>query len=228
MASHWEQEHGSKGVQGNIFSNLDTPTFLSSNHNITEEKYVDFEHEEDFANVADDNIDDDEDVVDDAEVAFEELQIVGYKCGVPDCQKMVEVSKFITAMVAVNRLKKHFTQMHRDLPSEDFKYETKYNHDMENAVTVVVEDVATPTPPPPPPPAIEYPTLVYQCPGMVKAWKGGSKPCPEKMMDANALRIHWGSQHHVDGETFSPLQLNIHDTSHYCAVHRAARTDTSP
>jgi len=216
MTSHWEKEHGVQGVKGEIFKNLDTHTFLASNHNIIHEHFVDFEHEEDYATVADDNIEydvaiDDTSGVDDHEVTFEELQVVGYKCGVPDCQKMVGVSRFSTAMVALNRLKSHFTKMHRDLPSEDFKYETRYNHDVENAVNVIVEDVPEPTPPPPPVPPPEYPSIVYQCPGLGMK----SKPCKERMMDANALRIHWGSQHNVDGQIFNPQQINIHDTSHY-------------
>lgn len=216
MTAHWEKEHGVQEVHGDIFKNLDTQTFLASNHNIIHENFVDFEHDEDFATVVDENIDDDVVIddtsgVDDHEVTFEELQVVGYKCGVPECQKMVAVSRFSTAMVALNRLKSHFTKMHRDLPSEDFKYETRYNHDVENAVNVIVEDIPDPTPPPPPIPTPEYPSIVYQCPGLGMK----SKPCKEKMMDANALRIHWGSQHNVDGQIFNPQQLSIHDTSHY-------------
>ena len=129
----------------------------------------------------------------------------------PECQKMVAVFRFSTAMVALNRLKNHFTKMHRELSSEDFKYETRYNHDLENAVNVIVEEIPTPTPPPPPVAAPEYPSIVYQCPGLGSK----SRPCPERMMDANALRIHWGSEHNVDGQIFSPQQMNIHDTSHY-------------
>jgi len=215
MAQHWEKEHGVQGVHGDIFKNLDTHTFLASNHNILQEKFVDFEHEEDFISAADDNLDDDVVIddtsgIDDHEITFEELQVVGYKCGVPECQKMVAVSRFSTAMVALNRLKSHFTKMHRELPSEDFKYETRYNHDVENAVNVIVEDVPEVTPPPPEP-AVVYPSIVYVCPGLGK----GGRPCKERMMDANALRIHWGSQHNVDGQIFNPQQLSIHDTSHY-------------
>jgi len=216
MTAHWEKEHGVKEVNEDIYNNLDTLTFLASNHNILHEKFVDFEHEEDFANAADENLDDDVVIddtsgVDDHEVTFEELQVVGYECGVPECQKMVAVSRFSTAMVALNRLKNHFTKMHRELSSEDFKYETRYNHDLENAVSVIVEEIPTPTPPPPPVAAPEYPSIVYQCPGLGSK----SRPCPERMMDANALRIHWGSEHNVDGQIFSPQQMNIHDTSHY-------------
>ena len=216
MTTHWEKEHGVPKVHAEIFKNLDTQTFLASNHYIIHENFVDSEHEEDFASVVDDNIEsdvtvDDTSCVEDHDVTFEELQVVGYKCGVPDCQKMVAVSRFSTAMVALNRLKSHFTKMRRDLPSDDFKYETRYNHDVEDAVNVMVEDMPDPTPPPPQVPAPEYPSIVYQCAGHgIK-----SKPCKERMMDANALGIHWGSQHNVDGQIFNPQQINIHDTSHY-------------
>ena len=38
-------------------------------------------------------------------------------------------------------------------------------------------------------------------------------------MDANALRIHWGSEHRVDGQQFSPLTLSLDSVAHYaCCV----------
>ena len=51
---------------------------------------------------------------------------------------------------------------------------------------------------------------MYQCPGMEK-----QKQCPEKSMDVNSLRIHWGSRHNVDGRPFTPLQMSVNELEHF-------------
>jgi len=218
MAAHWEREHGLKEEFDQIYDNMDTLTFLAGNHNINHEEFVDFEHEEDFPSSLDDNLDDDvienTSGLDDPEVSPGEMQITGYRCGIIDCHKTVAVSKVSTSMVALNRLKNHFSKMHKELPSEDFKYEIQYHQDFDNSDSIVaVENPSTSLHEKTE--LIEYPSTIYQCPAIVEA----GRQCPEKMMDANALRIHWGSRHNVDGQAFIPIQINIHDTSHYvCCV----------
>jgi len=57
----------------------------------------------------------------------------------------------------------------------------------------------------------KYSEIVYQCPQVSK--KG--KQCPDKDMDVNTLRIHWGTAHNVDGKPFKPIQLNIKDMGYF-------------
>lgn len=97
------------------------------------------------------------------------------------------MSKFATAMVALNRLKKHFTQIHRHLNSGQFIYETVYQPDGGTS--------PLPSPPSQPPANLERKqekqeeVVVYQCPAMLKKTKGGQeRRCGERMLDANALR----------------------------------------
>ena len=61
----------------------------------------------------------------------------------------------------------------------------------------------------------EYPDTVYQCPGMEK-----QKQCPEKSMDVNSLRIHWGWRHNVDGRPFPPLQMSVNELEHCWSLLR--------
>ena len=91
-------------------------------------------------------------------------------------------------MVALNRLKKHFSQIHRHLNSGQFIYETQYRGSSDSPAP------APPTAPPPslpslPPPSGPSPVIVYQCPALLRNRKSGEpRPCNERMLDANALR----------------------------------------
>merc|ERR1719319_1869437 len=130
---------------------------------------------------------------------------------------VVLVSRIATAMVALNRLKKHFSQIHRHLNSGQFMFETLYRESMETSMDPATSSLPT-TSPPPPPLLATAPTVVYQCPATIKQ-RGAVHQCKERMLDANALRIHWGSQHQVDGHQFSPLRLSMEDLPHYtCSV----------
>ena len=55
----------------------------------------------------------------------------------------------------------------------------------------------------------------------------GMAQCPEKSMDVNSLRIHWGSRHNMDGQPFKPLQMNVNELEHFacCAADCSYRCD---
>ena len=198
MAGHFVKEHG-KPLEGEeVYTKMSCPTFQTSNIQISKEHFVDYEDGEEEEKEQSSAFEQDEE-----ELGSESLEVLGYKCGVVECGKVVLVSRFSTAMVALNRLKKHFSQIHRNLNSGQFIYETQYRNQAPS--TIVSSDLPTTGPH----------AIVYQCPATLK--KG--KPCQERMMDANALRIHWGSEHRVDGQQFSPLTLSLDSVAHYaCCV----------
>ena len=196
MAGHFVKEHGKPREGEEVYTKMSCPSFQTSNIQITKEHFVDYEdgeeEEEDNTKEAEQE---------DEELGSEAMEVLGYKCGVVECGKVVLVSRFATAMVALNRLKKHFSQIHRNLNSGQFIYETQYR--TEPATTTTCLATTSPA------------AMLYQCPATMR--KG--KPCQERMMDANALRIHWGSEHRVDGQQFSPLTLSLDSVAHYlCCV----------
>ena len=141
--------------------------------------------------------------------SVESLEVLGYVCGADNCGREFDVTKTCSAPVSLNKLKTHFRSVHRDLDTGAFKYETRYNRDVEDAVNVSA-DVSLPGSD-----DVVSEVVVYQCPAINK----NGRQCPEMNMDINNLRIHWGSQHNVDGSDFSPSQVSIESVSHYqCGV----------
>ena len=194
MAGHFVKEHGKPRGGEEVYTKMSCPSFQTSNIQITKEHFIDYEDGEE----EEDNIKEVEQ--EEEELGSEAMEVLGYKCGVVECGKVVLVSRFATAMVALNRLKKHFSQIHRNLNSGQFIYETQYREPATtgNSTAITGSD-----------------NILYQCPATMR--KG--KPCQERMMDANALRIHWGSEHRVDGQQFSPLTLSLDSVAHYqCCV----------
>ena len=55
------------------------------------------------------------------------------------CSKVVEVPRAGSSMVALSRLKSHFSQRHRDLASHQFQYETQYNREIGDALELAVD-----------------------------------------------------------------------------------------
>ena len=180
-----------------MYTSIPCPEFLTSNLLITHENFVDYEDDEDESSKSQGGVlTEEEDLGPD--LSFEALEVLGYKCGVVECGKVLRchhdrfhyfllqvvlVSKFATSMVALNRLKKHFSQIHRHLNSGQFIYETQYRGSSDSP--------APPTAPPPslPPPSGPSPVIVYQCPALLRNRKSGEpRPCNERMLDANALR----------------------------------------
>merc|ERR1719323_633602 len=174
MAGHFVKEHGKPREGEEVYTKMSCPAFQTSNIQISKEHFVDYEDGEEEEKEQSPAFEQD-----DEELGSESLEVLGYKCGVVECGKVVLVSRFSTAMVALNRLKKHFSQIHRNLNSGQFIYETQYRDQVPS--TIVSSDLATTRPH----------AIVYQCPATIK--KG--KPCQERMMDANALRSHWGIAH---------------------------------
>ena len=138
---------------------------------------------------------------------------------------MIPVKKYSTAMVALQRLKAHWLKMHQSQAAGEFCYNTLYDTEriVADTAPVSVVDIngliQDPAPEMIQDPAAaildpvareEYPDTVYQCPGMEK-----QKQCPEKSMDVNSLRIHWGSRHNVDGRPFTPLQMSVNELEHF-------------
>ena len=198
MASHFVKEHGKPKEGEEVYTKMSCPSFQTSNIQITKEHFVDYEDGEEEEEENHKEIEQE-----DEELGSEAMEVLGYKCGVVECGKVVLVSRFATAMVALNRLKKHFSQIHRNLNSGQFIYETQYCEPATATGTSTSLETTSSA------------AMLYQCPATMR--KG--KPCQERMMDANALRIHWGSEHRVDGQQFSPLTLSLDSVAHYlCCV----------
>ena len=91
-------------------------------------------------------------------------------------------------MIALNRLKKHFSQIHRHLNSGQFINETKYrgSSDSQDPAPAIASPPSLPSLPPPSGPS---PVIVYQCPALLRNRKRGEpRPCNERMLNTNALR----------------------------------------
>merc|ERR1719430_2731187 len=158
MAGHFVKEHGKPREGEEVYTKMSCPSFQTSNIQITKEHFVDYEDGEEEGEENNKEIEQE-----DEELGSEAMEVLGYKCGVVECGKVVLVSRFATAMVALNRLKKHFTQIHRHLNSGQFIYETVYNTGVDTSVTSTSSLPTTSLPSPLPATTLATtPTVVYQ------------------------------------------------------------------
>ena len=150
MAGHFVKEHGKPRGGEEVYTKMSCPSFQTSNIQITKEHFIDYEDGEE----EEDNIKEVEQ--EEEELGSEAMEVLGYKCGVVECGKVVLVSRFATAMVALNRLKKHFSQIHRNLNSGQFIYETQYREPAitGNSTAITGSD-----------------NILYQCPATMRKGK---------------------------------------------------------
>ena len=81
MEEHHASAHG-PAVEGEAaYSTLSCPAFLAADLPITKEHFVDFEEREEVGEEAE-------------ELGVEEVGVLGYKCGVVECGKVVLVSRW--------------------------------------------------------------------------------------------------------------------------------------
>ena len=81
MEEHHASAHGPLVEGEAAYSTLSCPAFLAADLPITKEHFVDFEEREEVGEEAE-------------ELGVEEVEVLGYKCGVVECGKVVLVSRW--------------------------------------------------------------------------------------------------------------------------------------